>query len=221
MTKSKINSNLYAQWILLKPTLYSYSLMIFSYWILAFFGLFSQEIAIAMGQLVIMLSPLALFSREEACGFPPISALFPQGREGFVTARYLFALALTAVSTLITLLCLLAWQYFTQQSTFSWLLSLLLSTFLGLIFLEISLPILFHLGAKEGKPWFFLLVLTPVALFVMVLPQLDSFLQETVFNQNSVHILAWLALWIGFSFLGFLPSYGKSLKIYENKSIDF
>lgn len=220
MTKRRINSNLYSQWLFLKPTILSYSAMIFSYWLLSFLGLFSLEIAVAMGQLVIILSPLSLFAREEDSGFAPVSALFPQGREGYVTARYLFALALTTVSTLIALISFIILSIVTQSSTFSLLLSLLLATLLGLVFLEISLPILFHLGAKDGKPWFFLLVLTPVAIFVMILPQLDSYLQDTIFSQPSLQIFAWLLLWISIAFVGFVPSYIKSLEIFQNKSFD-
>lgn len=220
MTKRSMNAYLYLQWLLLKPTLLGYGGMLVSYWVLAFFGLFSGEIAIAMGQLVIMLSPLALFSMEESTSFQDVSVLFPSGRVGVVVARYLFALGLTAVSTLVTMVAIIAWGGISGERTFSRMLALMLSTLLGLVFLELSLPILYQLGSKEGKPWFFLLVLTPVAFFVMVLPQLEEYLEQRIFSQDPVTTFAWLLLGIGLALLGFFPSFALSLKIFAHKSLD-
>lgn len=220
MTKSNLNGIIYAQCLLLRPTFLAYGGMILSYWLLSYLGLFSPEIAVAMGQLVMMLSSLALFSMEESSSFQEVWALFPSGREGLVVGRYLFVLGLTAVTTFVTLLLLILWSILGSGEIFSCVLALMLSTLLGLVFLELSLPLLFALGSRQGKPWFFLLVLTPVAFYVMVLPMLDEYLQERMFHQDQVSTLAWMILGIGLGLIGFFPSYLASMKIFQRKSLE-
>ncbi len=122
-----------------------------------------MAVAIAMGQIVPILATLALFRKEEGA-VGPIS--LGERRQG-VLGRYLFAFSLSVGCTLLQLLLLCALVEAGQLS--GSLFALFLSTLYALVVLEISLPLFYALGASRGKPWFFLLVLVPVALLALVL----------------------------------------------------
>lgn len=217
MTSSKIYSILYCQWLLLKPSVYAYGGILCSYWVLAFFGLYSMEIAVSLGQIVIILSPLALFSREEETGIYEYLLTLPQGREGGVTARYLFALSATMISTVFTIILVVLWDYLLNKSVLSVLLCLLLSSSFAVIFLDIALPLFYLLGAKKGRPWFYLLVLMPVALVVLFLPWLEPIILSIIGRVGELQTLGYFVIGLTFSLAGLLPSCLISLKIVEKR----
>lgn len=219
MTSSKLSTILYSQWLLLKPAVRAYGSILLSYWILAFFGLYSMEIAVSIGQIVIILSPLALFARENSSGFQEYLLLLPKGRFGLVTGRYLFAMFVVSLSTLITFTFLVFWQVMTKNNTLSVILALLLSTSVALLFLEIALPLLYKMGVKQGKPWFFLLVLTPIALLVLFLPEFEPTLLSFIEKEGEIKTLSYFILLVTASLTGLFPSYVVSMKIYEKKSL--
>lgn len=219
MTKGIINAHLYAQWLTLSPSITAYLGMILAYWFLSFIGLFSHEVAIIMGQLVLMLSPLALFASEKEGGFAEVMLIFPQGREIAVLSRYIFSIALVVFSTLATLISCIFAQTIFQTEIFSWILALLLATLVGFIFLDISLPLLYFYGAEKGKPWVFLFILMPVALGVLFLPSFDLVLQDILLKRDKISLFVILLGGTVIAILGMAPSYFKSQKIYQRKYI--
>lgn len=176
-TNRRIQSLLYKEYLLLKQSLRVYGGLVLLYWIFAKLGIYPPWIAVLMGQIVPILAPLSLFQRENS----DYLAVLPSGRELAVFARYLTALALTMGSFLFNLLILLV--LFANNSNNSLelpLITLLFATFMGVFTLDIALPLFYALGSRRGKPWFFLMVLTPVALLALRIQELEQFYSITL-----------------------------------------
>lgn len=207
-------SLLYHQWIHLKPSLSAYGGMLSFYWIFALCGLFSTEMAVSMGQIVIILSPLAIFTREEP--MQSYLMLLPKGRKLAVTGRYVFSLAVVVLTTSATLGILCLWQFVWGKPLFTSLFALFFSTILALFFLALSLPLLYGFGTKASKPWFFLLILLPVALFVLYLPFVDTQRWLAVQLQEGLQSFAKLVLLCAIALALMIPSHWISTKLVQN-----
>lgn len=211
-----INSLLYMQWLHLKPTMTPYCAIVVCYWIFALFGLFSMEMAVATSQMVVILSPLALFSREKTS--IDYIRLLPMEKKTEVTGRYSFALLLILCSTTISLALLSLWQVIWNKNLFSSILALLLSTALALLFLSLALPLLYSVGVSSGKPWFFLMILLPVALFTLHIPFFDQLLEENDILQDGLQSLAKMILLLAVTMVFLGISYHVSIKIHQRKA---
>ncbi len=163
--KRNIAGIVYSEYIMLKPSLGRYVALLLFYWILSYFGLYSVEIALALGQILLTLCPIALFSLEEEENSWAYFYLVPQGREILVKARYLFALGLSLLVTLVHLLVLVLWQVLLGGKVP--LFVLYLSSMLGIFLLSAFFPLYYNLGGRRSRPWFFLLLLVPLGLLVI------------------------------------------------------
>lgn len=162
----------------MKASLWTYGKLMLFYWGLAYLGLYPIWIAVAMGQMLWMMSSLALFAQEETVEEIPDESdenetntkkiiTIPERTTNDVKGRYLFALCISVMGTLGNLGFLLWQDLVLDKDLLLPVLTLFATLALGGLLLDIALPLFYSLGATRGKPWFFLLTLTPVALVAL------------------------------------------------------
>lgn len=157
MTNSNYQSIIYKEYLSIKSKLTSYVKLMSFYWLLTTFGLFPLWLAVAMGQVLWILSPLALLSSTEEEN--SVRERF------FVKARYDLALAFGTISTFLHLLLLIFWQIFSSGNFAFYVL--VTSTVFAYWILFITFPIFYLVKNEKGKSWFFLILLTALCIFVM------------------------------------------------------
>lgn len=203
MTKRNINAILYKEYLLLRGNLRRYLGLALAYWLFAFLGLYPLWLAVMMGQLLFILAPISLFSQEE--GLMDTLFLCDKGRYLSILGRFLSGICLCLFATVGNLCALVLWQILGEESITLPLMVLLFSSIWGLLLLCATLPLFFLLGKSRGKPWFFLLVLIPLALCLLWRPWLWT---------------SWVVLWvISLLFLGVGGSfaYGFTQKAVAEK----
>ncbi len=162
----------------MKASLWTYGKLMLFYWGLAFMGLYPIWIAVAMGQMLWMMSSLALFSQEETVeekeehkeekGEKTRKIIrIPHRTTEDVEGRYLFALCVSLLGTVGNLGFILWQDLVLERDLLVPVFTLFSTLVLGGFLLDITLPLFYSLGSLRGKPWFFLLTLAPVALVAL------------------------------------------------------
>lgn len=165
MTQSKIFSILYKEYILLETSLHIYGAIFLFYCLLTSFGLYPLSFTLTIGQIVVILSPIALFQKEKT--FQNYIYTLRSGRDCAVVGRYLFSLILTLLISGINLVIITFTSIISENSVTEALNFLFFATIFSELLLSIALPLFYALGEEKARPWFYLLVVTPVALFII------------------------------------------------------
>lgn len=206
ITESRIYGILYKEYLLLGGKLASYAKLTLVYWLLSILSVYPLWVAVTLGQMLMIFAPLALFSQEGS--FQEYMIFCPEGRKNCVKGRYMFCLAVTLLSTLVTLLLLTVWCIFAPITL--GFVALFTATSLGLCLLFLALPLFYAFSPKQARPWFFLLILTPLSLFVLNYDIITNSIQ-------SFWTIPTLCGMILVLLVAFLLSLDKSQKIYQEK----
>ncbi|MFI3253008.1 MAG: hypothetical protein R3Y63_01510 [Eubacteriales bacterium] len=159
MKNSNEIGTLYMEYIEIKDKLKTYGKLMAFYWCLACLKIFPLWLAVAMGQILMILAPLGLFTERE------------EKEEGetwhrsTVKGRYQFAVALGTLATLVNLMILMVWEIFAPIHL--GFFALITATVLAFFLLFLAVPLFYSMGIKKGKNWFFLFLLTGLSLFVI------------------------------------------------------
>lgn len=215
MTNSKIIGVLYKEYLLLQQSLGQYTFLLCFYWCGSLLGLYSLEMAVSVGQMLFLFAPFALFRREEEQNLQKYMVLL--GTKEMVTGRYLFALVLCGLVTMLNLLFLVFCQIFTQKSTESPLIVLFFSSIFGIFLLTLSFPLFYAYETKKAKPWFYLLLLVP-SILIVIFYQNITFCINFIWEKAGILALVGLLLILLGSVLALgLFSLQKSILLQQKK----
>lgn len=167
MTNGNIVPIFYKEYLLINEKLRRYGTLLFLYWCFAFVGLYPIWVAVCLTQGLGMLSIFSLFAQEVS--FVDYSHAPPFGPRECVIGRYRFALCLLLLSSTWSIFCLALFQILgsgTGEITNALKAGFSVSM-LGLWLWSLVLPIFYAYGHEKARPWFFLLILVPVGLFVV------------------------------------------------------
>lgn len=189
----------------------SYALMMLAYLIFSVMGVFQIGVSVAMGQVVMMMLPLGVFSYDEAVKWSRFGAVLPQGRRDMVRGRYAFALSCTLLVTAYSLAVCVLFSLMDRGDLGESVASALGSLAVGLLILAIMLPLNYRLGPERARPYLFLVILAPFALvFLLQYTKVLNFarLNVTVTAQHVIWVTAGLvALMLGVLVVSYLVSF--------------
>lgn len=219
MTNSVLSSFLYKEYLISRPILATYLLLLLCYSGFSLLGFVDFYWMVALGQLVPFMSVYSLFHLDEQTNFQDFASLLPQGRLCSVQARYLFQLVLATVLALVY--CLL-FLLFSQKLpaplplSMAWLFS---SISLGFFLSALLFPLCYRLGCHRAKPWFFLLILGLFSFFLLLRRYFSA--QQAELTPDSPLIpssplFPLVFLQVLASLLLYFCSYRQSLKILKN-----
>ncbi len=155
---------------------------------------------------------LASFSYNDICHWDKFINVTPVRRIEIVAAKYIFALTAVAVSTLIGEIVLYVTGKMSGRPLEEDMISMLVVSGIGMVYLSIMLPILFKVGAEKGRIIMFVVLLIPVvgALLISKDPEMMAAVNQIDFRMAAAAApFAVAAI--------FVISFFISYKIYKSK----
>lgn len=200
--------------LVLRKSLRTYLLFLIFYFIMALLDLFSIAFITAFVQVIVMILPMSSFAYDEQAKWDRYAMTLPLGRRAVVGAKYIFVVLMILVAAAFALLSCVALSITTAEPVEENLLSGVASLSVGLLAVELTLPLNYKLGAERARPFLFAIIFIPVILFVLAaragwLDGLDQLSPDVV-----LPLLCLIPLLL---LLGLPVSYLVSCRIVEQK----
>lgn len=154
--------------LVMRKMLRSYLLVIVVYTILAYLDFFDYSFIITFVQVALSVLPISAFAYDEQSKWDRYAMSLPLGRSRVVGARYLFVLALTLATTAIGLATTAILALAREADPVEMILTLEVSTTIGLLVPAIILPLCYKLGAERARPYLYAIIFIPVIAFVLL-----------------------------------------------------
>lgn len=159
--------------LVMRKSLKSYLLIMALYAVLAWLEILNYGFIITFIQVMLMVLPITAFSYDELAKWDRYAMSLPLGRGKVVGARYLFVLVLTLCTTAIGLATTAILTLVREVEPVEMLLTLEVSTTIGLLVPAIILPLCYKLGAERARPYLYAIIFIPVIL-VVLLAKIDA-----------------------------------------------
>lgn len=200
--------------LVLRKSLRTYLLFLIFYFIMALLDLFSIAFITAFVQVIVMILPMSSFAYDEQAKWDRYAMTLPLGRRAVVGAKYIFVVLMILVAAAFALLSCVALSITAAEPVEENLLSGVASLSVGLLAVELTLPLNYKLGAERARPFLFAIIFIPVILFVLAaragwLDGLDQLSPDVV-----LPLLCLIPLLL---LLGLPVSYLVSCRIVEQK----
>lgn len=159
--------------LVMRKALKSYLFIIVTYAVLAWMDILNYSFIISFIQVMLMVLPISAFAYDEQAKWDRYAMSLPLGRGKVVGARYLFVLLLTLFTTAVGLAGTAVVALTGRGEATEMLLTLEVSTTIGLLVPAIILPLSYRLGAERARPYLYAIVFIPTIL-VVVLAKIDA-----------------------------------------------
>ena len=153
--------------LVLRKALKSYVLFLLFYFILALVGLFSISFITAFVQILVMILPMSAFAYDEQAKWDRYAMALPAGRCAVVRARYLFVLLMVLGACAFSLLSCLFLSITATEPVMENLLSGVGALSVGLLAVDVTLPLNYKLGPERARPYLYAIIFIPVILVML------------------------------------------------------
>lgn len=164
---------IWKDFLVMRKSLKSYLLIMVLYVVLAYLDVLNYGFIITFIQVMLMVLPISAFSYDELAKWDRYAMSLPLGQGKVVGARYLFVLALTAITAAIGLAGTAILTLVREAEPVEMLLTLEVSTTIGLLVPAILLPLCYKLGAERARPYLYAIIFIPTIL-VVLLAKIDA-----------------------------------------------
>lgn len=154
--------------LVMRKGMKSYLLMIVIYVVLAWLGVFNYSFVTTFVQVMLMVLPISAFVYDEQSKWDRYAMSLPLGRGKVVGARYLFVLILTLCTMAAGLVGIVLIHLFQQEELTEMLLTLAVSSAMGILVPAVILPLSYKLGAERARPYLYAIIFIPVIAFVVL-----------------------------------------------------
>ena len=154
--------------LVMRKNLKSYLMIMVLYAVLAYLDVLNYSFIITFIQVMLMVLPISAFAYDEQSKWDRYAMSLPLGRGRVVGARYLFVLALSLGTAAAGLLGTLLLHLVQQADWMEMLVTLSLSTTIGLLIPAILLPLCYKLGAERARPYLYAVIFIPTILIVLL-----------------------------------------------------
>ena len=151
----------------MRKALKSYLLIMVLYAVMAWLDILNYGFIITFIQVMLMVLPITAFSYDEQAKWDRYAMSLPLGRSKVVGARYLFVLALTLCTTALGLGGTTILTLVHEADAAEMLLTLEVSTTIGLLVPAIILPLCYKLGAERARPYLYAIIFIPVIVLFL------------------------------------------------------
>ena len=159
--------------LVMRKALKSYLFIMACYVVLAWLDILNYSFIITFIQVMIMVMPISAFAYDEQAKWDRYAMSLPLGRSKVVGARYLFILLLTLFTMAVGLATTAVVTLTGGTETTEMLLTLEVSTTIGLLVPAIILPLSYKLGAERARPYLYAIIFIPTIL-VVLLARIDA-----------------------------------------------
>lgn len=154
--------------LVMRKALKSYLFIMACYVVLAWLDILNYSFIITFIQVMIMVMPISAFAYDEQAKWDRYAMSLPLGRSKVVGARYLFILLLTLFTMAVGLATTAVVTLTGGTETTEMLLTLEVSTTIGLLVPAIILPLSYKLGAERARPYLYAIIFIPTILVVLL-----------------------------------------------------
>lgn len=159
---------IWKDFLVMRKGMKSYLLMIAIYVVLAWLGVFNYSFVTTFIQVMLMVLPITAFVYDEQAKWDRYAMSLPLGRGKVVGARYLFVLILTLCTMSAGLAGIVLIHLLQQEELTEMLLTLAVSSAMGILVPAVILPLSYKLGAERARPFLYAIIFIPVIAFVVL-----------------------------------------------------
>ena len=153
--------------LVLRKTLKTYLLFLIFYLIMALLGLFSISFITAFVQVIVMILPMSSFAYDDLAKWDRYAMALPLGRRAVVRAKYAFVMLMILASAAFALLSCVALSITAAQPVEENLAAGVGALSVGLLAVDLTLPLNYKLGPERARPILFAIIFLPVLLIVL------------------------------------------------------
>ena len=153
--------------LVLRKTLKTYLLFLIFYLIMALLGLFSISFITAFVQVIVMILPMSSFAYDDLAKWDRYAMALPLGRRTVVRAKYAFVMLMILASAAFALLSCVALSITAAQPVEENLAAGVGALSVGLLAVDLTLPLNYKLGPERARPFLFAIIFLPVLLIVL------------------------------------------------------
>ncbi len=154
--------------LVMRKALKSYLLIMALYAVMAWLDILNYGFIITFIQVMLMVLPISAFAYDEQAKWDRYAMSLPLGRHKVVGARYLFVLILTLATTAIGLATTAILTLAREADPVEMILTLEVSTTIGLLVPAVILPLSYKLGAERARPYLYAIIFIPTIAFVLL-----------------------------------------------------
>lgn len=207
--------------LVMRKTIRFYLIFMLAYFGLSVLGIFEMTFVVTFSTVIVMMLPISSFSFDEAAKWDRFARSFPLEPRAIVGARYLFVLLILLALAAFSALCavLLSLLDIGEVPLVENIASGLGSLGVGLLIVDVMLPLCYKLGPERARPYLFAVIFLPfVAVFLLIRFASDLGLNLEFLNRlPEMAALAAVGLIPLAGLAGLLVSYLISCRIMEQK----
>ncbi len=205
--------------LVMRKALKSYLLIMALYAVMAWLDILNYGFIITFIQVMLMVLPISAFAYDEQAKWDRYAMSLPLGRHKVVGARYLFVLILTLATTAIGLATTAILTLAREADPVEMILTLEVSTTIGLLVPAVILPLSYKLGAERARPYLYAIIFIPTIAFVLLAKAgiLDLSALNSLNSLSPASIVAGAALLPAAGLVGLGSSYLISCRVAAGK----
>ena len=200
--------------LVLRKALKTYLLFLIFYFVMALLDLFSIAFITAFVQVIVMMLPMSSFAYDEQAKWDRYAMALPLGRRTVVRAKYAFVVLMLLAAAAFALLSSVVLSITSAEPVEENLAAGVGALSVGLLAVDLTLPLNYKLGAERARPFLFAIIFIPVILFVLAA---RAGLMDGLNQISSDMVLPLLCLIPLIFLLGLPVSYLISCRIVEHK----
>ncbi len=159
---------IWKDFLVMRKALKSYLSIMVLYAVMAYLNIFNYSFIITFIQVILMVLPISAFAYDEQAKWDRYAMSLPIGRSAVVMARYLFVLELAFVTFALGLAGTALLVISQAEDATEMLLTLIVSSTIGLLMPAILLPLSYKLGAERARPFLYAIIFIPVIAIVLL-----------------------------------------------------
>lgn len=212
---------IWKDFLVMRKTLRLYMLFFAGYFLLAILGIFDLSFVTSFSTVITLILPVSIFSYDEINHWERFARALPIGARGLVGARYCFVLLLLGAVSLLSLIAGIVLSLAGSGSLPEGVATLLVSMGIGLLVVDIMLPLNYKMGPERARPYLFAILFLPfIALFLLekagAFQGLDLSFLDRIPPMAAAGCFALFPL---AALIGLVLSFLVSCRIVENKEV--
>lgn len=212
---------IWKDFLVMRKTLRLYVLFFAGYFLLAVLGIFNLSFVTSFSTVVMLILPVSVFSYDEINHWERFARALPIDARGLVGARYCFVLLLLAAVSLFSLAATVILSLTGSGSIPEGVATIFVSAGIGLLVLDIMLPLNYKMGPERARPYLFAILFLPfIGLFLLekagAFRGLDLSFLDRIPPMAAAGCFALFPL---AALIGLVLSFLVSCRIVENKEV--
>lgn len=201
-------------------TIKAYAMIVGIYVVMGVAGVFQFSFISSFISVMLIMLPIGAFSYDEQAKWDRYALALPLGRRRVVGSRYLFTLTVALLSAVVALAVAAGAALLNSESFWECMASALSIMGVGLVIVDVLLPLCYKLGPERARPYLYALIFLPIiAMFLAVRlgVHVDTSWLDRLEQSNPLALVGLFLLFPLGGLAGMVPSWLISCRVMEKK----